>query len=120
MIRIAIKAAKTSKHKQHIGAIVSKGQRILSTACNAVRYKRGSFTKKWINSLHAEQAAILQIDDKQLKGASITVVRILKNGTLGNACPCPICRELIISKGLKEVRYSNENGDIVIWKVSNE
>lgn len=116
-IRLAVKAANLSKHKQKIGAVVSKGQRVLSTACNAVRYKQGEFSKKWINSLHAEQAALLQLSFKQLKGARLTVVRIKKDGSLGNSCPCSFCRELILRSGIKEVVYINENGDSVLWRI---
>lgn len=117
-VRLAIKTARLSKYKHRIGAVVSKGQRILSTAFNAVRYKQGRFKKKWINSLHAEQAALLQVSPKKLKGARLTVVRLMKDGSLGNACPCQFCRDMIFNYKLKEVVYSNMNGDIVVWKLN--
>lgn len=113
---MAVKAALQSSHKQRIGAVVSKNGRILSVAHNEVRYKKGNFKRKWINSLHAEQAAMLDLD---CKGADLFVVRVRNNGELSNSCPCLICRELIISKQIRNVFYSNENGDIVKWKVRN-
>ena len=113
-IRIAVKIAQSSVFKQRVGAVVAKNGRILAIACNAVRHKQGTFKKAWINSLHAEQAAMLQVD---CKGADLYVVRLLKNGELSNACPCLSCRDMIFKKGIRNVYYSNEYGDIVKWKV---
>jgi deoxycytidylate deaminase len=117
MMHIAVKEAFKSTFKQRIGAVVEKNGRILSTAHNSVRYKRGRFLKKWKNSLHAEQAALLALSPRDRKRSSLHVARVLKNGELANACPCPVCREMIITCGVKEVFYTNENGDVVRWKL---
>ena len=116
-MHIAVKAASSSQFRQRVGAAVIKNGNVLSTACNEIRHKRGAFLKKWNNSLHAEQAALLMLSDKQRKGSSLYVARLLKDGSLNNACPCEFCRDLIIKSGVKEVFYTNEYGDIVRWKV---
>lgn len=117
MIHIALKAALLSSHKQRVGAVVHKNGRVLATACNSVRHKKGVFKKKWINSLHAEQAALLMLSEKAKKGASLSVCRVKANGCLGLAKPCVYCKDLIISSGIKEVFYTDENGFIVKWRV---
>lgn len=116
MIHIAIKAASSSLFRQRVGAAVIKNGNVLSTACNAVRYKRGRFIKRWENSLHAEQAALLMLPPKHRKGSSLYVARLLRDGSINNACPCEVCRDLIINSGVKEVFYTNERGDVVRWK----
>ena len=117
MIHIAIKAASCSVFRQRIGAAVIRNGNVLSSACNEVRHKRGQFLKKWKNSLHAEQAALLMLPERSRKGSSLYVARLLKDGSLNNACPCEFCRDLIIKSGVKEVFYTNEYGDVVRWKV---
>lgn len=117
MMHIAVKEAFKSTFRQRIGCVVEKNGRILSTAHNSVRYKRGRFRKKWCNSLHAEQAALLAIPPRDRKRSSLHVARVLKNGELGNACPCEWCRDLIIQSKVKEVFYTNENGDTVRWRI---
>lgn len=116
MMHIAIKAALLSSFRQRMGAAVVKGGRVLSVACNAVRHKEGRFSRKWINSLHAEQAALLMLSEQSRKGASIYVARVKKDGSLGNSFPCPHCMELIVNSGVKEVFYINEEGKEERWK----
>jgi len=118
MIHIAIKAAKLSSHKQRVGAAVVKSGRVLSAACNAVRFKKGDFRKKWENSLHAEQAALLAIPPSQRKGCSLYVARIRPDGELGMAFPCEVCRELILKYKIKEVFYTTNCGSVFCWRIN--
>lgn len=117
MIHIAIKAASLSVFRQRVGAAVIKNGNVLSTACNAIRYHKGKFLKKWENSLHSEQAALLMLPLEKRKGSSLYVARLLKDGSLNNAKPCKVCQDLIIKSGVKEVFYTNEFGEVVRWRV---
>lgn len=55
--------------------------------------------------LHAEIDAIIKCKDIS-KAHRIRVIRVLKNGEYGNACPCSICREGISKTPIKEIEYT--------------
>lgn len=122
MFRIAEKQAKKSLYlRARIGAVITNKHCVISSACNSVRgYKtpRGfseeDFPRRWKDSLHAEQAAILKAlnSGKQadLVGSTLFVTRIKKDGSKGLAKPCKTCSELILSVGIKRVFYTTEVG----------
>lgn len=103
-----------------MGACLVKGNRLLSTGQNQVRAYNHPFPKKWINSVHAEQHAIVKAlqnhGDDAVRGSTLYVSRVNNDGYLRNACPCSYCRSIIISVGIKTVYYTNEHGDWVKWK----
>lgn len=110
--RIAEKEAKKSTfYKHRLGAVIVKGNRILSTGFNEIRYAKeiGNST------LHAEQAAILKLlkagRQDELVGASLYVSRFTKAGRLGCSRPCEMCSELIRSVGITRIHYLNESGE---------
>ena len=63
MLRLAKKKALKSNHNIfHMGAVIVKGNRVLSSACNKVnRHCKYIPIKKWKSSLHAEANAILSL-----------------------------------------------------------
>ena len=75
--------------------------------------------RHWEESLHAEQAALLNLDWTKLKGCSMLVLRVNKFGTFGICKPCPMCAKIINHVGIKNVYYSNEQGEIVLIKAKN-
>ena len=115
--RIAIKEAKKSNFtRAPMGAAVWKSGRVLGRGFNQIRGSRLK-EKRWNCSLHAEQAAILDSLKSDIKGATLYVIRLNPKGLFRNACPCSICKRLIESVGIKEVIYTNENGDWVKWTI---
>lgn len=119
MIRIASKKAKTSTFERaKMGAVITKGNRILATGHNSVRFYRNprglKINRVWENSLHAEQAAILKLLNSrrqhELVGATIFVSRIRGNGEPGLAKPCEVCQGLITAVGIKKVVYTTDIG----------
>ena len=64
--------------------------------------------------LHAEIAALIRAKGK---GCSIIVTRLMKNGTAGNARPCPICFEAIRTSGIKNIYFTNEKSEIVLLEM---
>ena len=73
----------------------------------ATRYKASYYHKEF---LHAEISSLIKCKGKV--PYSILVIRQLKNGTMGNAKPCPICRLAIKEAGVKEIWFSNQDGNI--------
>jgi deoxycytidylate deaminase len=112
MIRLAEKQAKKSTFMRHrLGAVITKGNRVLSTGYNEIRYSKvlGKPT------VHAEEAAVLKLlkrgHQTDLVGSSIYVTRFTKGGNIGCAMPCVRCRSLLRSVGVVRAFYSDDGGD---------
>ena len=112
--RIAFKEALKSEFKQHrVGAVIVKGNRILSTGFN--KYGYDSVTRR--PTMHAEAAAILKLLKRRklsdLAGSEIYITRYTRGGRVGLARPCPDCSELIHSCGIHKVHYTTDDGTTV-------
>lgn len=120
VIKCAMNEAKKSNYNPQIGAVVFKGKRIYGSGHNGIRSSSISMKhKKWEESLHAEQAAMLNLDWNKLKGCSIFVYRTNKNGQLAMAKPCDMCQKLIKYVGIKNMFYTTNDGEIKLEKVRN-
>lgn len=113
--RIARQEAAKSQHKQHkLGAVIVKGNRILSTGYNSLRPSKIIGT----NTLHAEAAAVLKLLKenrlRDLVGADIFVSRFTRGGAIGMALPCPACTRLLRSVGIRKCHYTTDNGQGVL------
>ena len=119
IIKLCLLESEKSNHRFKIGAVVFKGNRILSSGHNKIRSVRyiNNRYKTYLNTLHAEQAALLHLDWNRLKNASICIIRTTQNGALGNAHPCSMCMGLIQHVRIKTIWYSDANGNIVSAKV---
>jgi len=97
--------------EQHIEAtIYNKKGRIIAKARNSytkTHPMQARFASKASNPLaiylHAEIAALVKCREKPYK---ISIVRFMKDGTLGNAKPCAICELAIKESGIKVLEYS--------------
>ena len=114
VLNTAIEEAVKSTHHPHIGAVVFKGKRIFGSGHNGIRSSSLPMKHRhWVESLHAEQAALLTLDWNKLQGCSMLVVRVSKTGVFGNCRPCPMCSKIINHVGIKNVFYTNGRGEIV-------
>lgn len=116
--RIATKEALKSTFKKHrLGAVVVKGNRILSVGHNQLRPSAITKTK----TLHAEAAAILKLLKERrlhdLVGSDLYVTRFTKSGRIGMAMPCEACQELIASVGIANVYYTTDTGETECYAV---
>jgi len=121
IIKRAIKEAnKSDMLPFKVGAVIFKNNRIISYGYNAKRYcgKIHPRYRNYRDSLHAEQDAILNVKDwSKLSGASILVIRVTRQGNLSMAKPCGMCMSMIEHVGLKEIYYSNHEGEILKMKI---
>ena len=119
IITKAIKVAKSSNYYPYkIGVVIFKADRIISTGKNNIRScrKLKDKYKVWKNSLHAEQDAIINAK-RDLKNHSMLIVRINSNNTLFMAKPCDMCMGYIKFVGIKNIYYSDRQGQIIKEKV---
>ena len=119
--KMAIDEAEKSEYFPYkIGAVIFKKSRIISTGYNELRFHKGLSPrfKKYNNSLHAEQKAILNVNFKLCKKASLLVVRInSQSGNISNAYPCQMCMKLIKLVGIKEIYWTDRGGEIKYEKL---
>jgi deoxycytidylate deaminase len=111
MIRIASKQARKSTFERNkLGAVIVKGNRVLSTGYNEIRWS----SKLRKSSIHAEEAAIVKLLKENrledLADASIYISRVCPSGRTGLAKPCHSCEALIKSVGLCKVVYTTDQG----------
>lgn len=112
----AILAASKSSFRHRLGCVITKGNAIIESGTNAVNRHQGIVkTDSFAGSLHAEldalSKAIRNGKAKQLVGASLYVVRLMKNNIdKGLALPCKSCYDVIRKQGIKRIYYSDANG----------
>ena len=121
IIKKAIQIAhKSDMHPFKVGAVIFKNNRIISFGYNSKRFC-GKIHPKYrsqYDSLHAEQDAILNVKDwSKLSSSSILVIRITRSGNISMAKPCDMCMSMIQHVGLKEIYYSNHDGEIIKEKI---
>ena len=116
IINLAIAEAEKSTYRFKIGAVIFKGKRIISSGHNGIRSSaniKNKF-KNYINSLHAEQAALMNIDWCKVKGCSIFVAKVShRHGLISMASPCDMCRSILSHVGINTIYYADSNGQIV-------
>lgn len=102
---IAVKLAEFSDCKQRHGAVVFKGNRLLSMG-----YNKSHTNNEWLeghpfpHTTHAEVDACKKVDD--LKGCTVYVARIFRNGQEAFSRPCQNCSRYLMEKGVKMVVYT--------------
>lgn len=87
--------SKNASRRYRLGTVGLRADGVKVRACNISTMK-----PHW--AAHAEQRVVRKLD----VGSTIFVVRILRNGELGNAGPCRICRAVMKSRGVKRCYYS--------------
>jgi deoxycytidylate deaminase len=105
---MAIREAQKSRHRQHKhAAILMKGGKPIAAGHNG-------------DAIHAEHAAINRAWRSGTEGATIIVIRVRKNGTMGMSKPCDACMNRLIEAGVKRVIYSDNDGTLKSFKVQSD
>jgi deoxycytidylate deaminase len=114
-IKLAIQISELSDHRMRMGAVITKGNRIMGVGNN----KRKSHPKqinhhtfKIAQGLHAERSAIINAKRKDLSGCTIHIARLTKCGEPAMAKPCDQCMAYIKETGIKRIVYTNQEGKI--------
>jgi deoxycytidylate deaminase len=107
-------AGKSNARNTH-GAVVVKGGRVLGTGWNKNRNHPTIVSPEHIKtncSYHAEEVAIREAGESNVRGAIIYVARVNKNGEDRDSKPCQKCASLIEQVGIKRVIFTMESGEI--------
>ena len=118
-LRMALRRILNSEYSDHIqhrhAAVVVKAGRGLATGRNRNKTHPDSITveegERIPKTIHAELDAISRVKNKdQLRGATIYVARLGRNGHPGMSCPCKMCQKLIDKYELKRAVFTTEYG----------
>lgn len=107
-------ATKSIARNTH-GAVVVKGGRVLGTGWNKNRNNPQIVSPEHIKSdcsYHAEEVAIREAGEDNVKGAIIYVARVNRHGNDRDSKPCSKCATLIEKVGIKRVVFTMEAGEI--------
>ena len=115
MIRLASKQASESKFSRaRVGAVIAKGNRVLAVGHNRIGYSKHLRFRRFSESIHAEQDAILQLlkarRGDELVGATIYVSRINNSEKPMLSRPCAMCNSLIQAVGIRQVVFTTNEG----------
>jgi deoxycytidylate deaminase len=103
-------AAKSTARNTH-GAVVVKGGRVLGTGFNKDRNHPKVVSPEHIKtdcSTHAEEVAIRDAGEDNIKGAIIYVARVNRHGSDRDSKPCLRCSKLIERVGIKRVIFTSQ------------
>ena len=115
MIRLASKQASESKFSRaRVGAVIAKGNRVLAVGHNRIGHSKYLRNRRFSESIHAEQDAILQLlkarRGDELVGATIYVSRINNSEKPMLSRPCAMCHSLIQAVGIRQVVFTTNEG----------
>lgn len=115
-IDLAIKVAEQSDHPlQSHGSCLVKAGHVINTGFNRNVYSSFANRFKDIHNnfgyVHAEIAALLNVEKRNTEGATLFVVRV-NSGQLRMSKPCRMCSMCMTFCGIKKVFYSNNDGQI--------
>ena len=114
-------AQQGSCEKTSHGAVLVKGGNIINAARNKWSYssfgKRFRERDKGISTLHAELAAVLNLDRSITQGTDIYVVRVNKAGEYKMSKPCSMCEAALKHVGIKRIYYTTDNDTLECYKL---
>jgi deoxycytidylate deaminase len=103
-------ATKSAARNTH-GAVVVKGGRVMGTGYNKNRNSPMIVSPEHIKtdcSYHAEEVAIREAGEDNVKGAIIYVARVNRHGNDRDSKPCAKCSALIERVGIKRVVFTSQ------------
>ena len=107
IVALAEAAALRSSWQWKVGCVIYKGSRILGVGTNShLRTSPRSFHPH--KARHAEFNALIQVPISDLKGSSLYVYRVGRDGLQHNSKPCEACQKMIIWAEIKKVEWSQD------------
>lgn len=124
----AVEIAQTSVCKDRHGALVVRGNRLMTRGCNNTC--RTSFLGKLDICQHAEMTAVtsyintymrrMPLHKRQRKLSNLTVWSVRVSGSeLSNSTPCAVCLYRLREYGFGKVAYSTQTGHIEVRQLSS-
>lgn len=117
LIKRAVKVAQCSTYRWKHGAVVAKGNKILGFAPN--KFRNAPIVDEHNVSDHAERATLRELLKvrEDLRGCTIYIARINKQGGTMMSRPCADCMTAIVAAGIKEIVYTNETSSYSVEQI---
>jgi len=117
MMKAAIWAAHQSIEPNRHGAILAKRGHLCTYGWNKNKTHPAAVVY-YSKCIHAELAAIIQLDNKDLSGLDIYVARIMrsKGEPLGMSRPCRVCMRMLTMAGIRRIYFTNKQGEWAMEK----
>ncbi len=113
-IDLALSMANKSTSKFRLGAVLAKRGNVISTGYNQMDKTHPLQNKFYkgdgVLGLHAEVHACIGVPAASLHGAHLYVMRILADGRIAMAKPCPTCYKFLASVGVARITFSTGYG----------
>ena len=109
-LRAARKAAGRGLHKRHrLGAVlVNRSGQVISHGYNSHK----THPQMGFKTLHAEISALIGCRYKDIQHSSMYVIRLNAKDEPAMSKPCPTCRAILREYGVREVYYTNREGQL--------
>lgn len=105
-LNLAIRQARKSQCRFKVGAVLTKGGRIMGHACN---HRRNLPTTDFRHAtFHAEEVLIRRI--RMSRGSVIHVARVNSAGAPLLARPCLRCQQTLAASGVARAYYTTDSG----------
>lgn len=101
-VRIA-KRKRLDNSRFRLAAVIAQGSRVFAFGINTNK-PPGTIP----SSIHAEDACLRRVP--VMNGGDLYVARVLANGNISMAKPCPACMEIIKNHGIDTIHYTNRDG----------
>ena len=108
------------EHRCRHFSFLFDGSKLVSMGVNSLKTHPSNLKYRYLNrsmnkigfavGTHSEMKAFLKMGDSDCRGLVLVNTRIDRNGNLGYCFPCTGCRDVIDSKGVKEVFYVGRGG----------
>jgi len=103
----AIRVARAiSNQKFRLGCVIFRGKNLISLGFNNMTKTHPKASRYRTQTIHAELAALIGTDSKELRGSIAFVARIGLAGNLRLAKPCKTCEIYLREYGLRGVWYT--------------
>jgi deoxycytidylate deaminase len=118
LMGLAANAARQSDEPNRHGCVIARRGQIMAVGFNKPKTHPAA-VKYYSGHIHAELAAIIQVNKDDLRGADLYSVRIMrsKGEPRGMGKPCRRCMEMIRDAGIKRIYFTNAEGNTEIIKV---
>lgn len=104
-------------HYKH-GACLLRGGKVYAFGKNRYFDKRYEQRANIKFTVHAEIDTIMRFPKHELKNMDILIIRLKKDGSLGDSRPCNTCIDKMRRAGIRRAYYSNRDGGLSCELVS--
>lgn len=109
-LSLAKRISERSDSRFRVGCVIVRKNRVISVGWNDMR-KSHPKCGTYGNYLHAEIRSLLKLSGADTQNATAYVCRILANGNVGLAKPCPVCYRALKLAGIVNVVYTTNDGE---------